>query len=183
MSKLFIPGQHKPFNVRGGQTTRKPVPGSRIAKQLTTKIMRNAWLLIVDDDISFLNAIKEKLSREGWKQIDTASDETEATDKLKTHRYDYVVLDSVLSKRNKEDTTGGIKLLKSLITNPDSPTNFGTPALLWSSQQSTEAERGLTIFDAAKLKEESVQIRKKEELCDAAELSHLIIDGISSKKT
>ncbi|MFA4843758.1 MAG: response regulator [Candidatus Margulisiibacteriota bacterium] len=139
-------------------------------------------ILIVDDNTIFLDLIKSALEEDGWRQIDTAKNAIEATEKLKTRRYDYVILDSILSARNGRDATGGIKLLKSLITNPDSPTNFGTPALLWSSQASLEASRGLTLFDAPRLEDRNIQVRKKEELRETAALSRLIIDGIIKSK-
>ncbi|MEO0402690.1 MAG: response regulator [Pseudomonadota bacterium] len=69
-------------------------------------------VLLVEDEVNILEAIRFLLSREGW-QVDTHSDGATAVEKIQSMRPDLVVLDYMLPGKN------GLDILTELRENPD----------------------------------------------------------------
>lgn len=58
--------------------------------------MENAKILIVDDDLDLIKALKVTLESENYSVV-TASDRTEGMEKIKTERPDLIILDVMMS--------------------------------------------------------------------------------------
>jgi NDP-sugar pyrophosphorylase family protein len=117
-------GTTSPLNVRSLTLLRVP-PGSEAATARQTK-----RVLIVDGSSGYLTRMEKLLGRKGWGWIETAANCGEAAHKLSSHRYDLIILDSYLSSQGKNETLGGIELLKNQKLGPDAK-NRETPVLLW----------------------------------------------------
>ena len=69
-------------------------------------------VLLVEDELNIIEAIRFLLSREGW-QVDTHSDGATAVDKVRGMKPDLVVLDYMLPGKN------GIDILTELRADPE----------------------------------------------------------------
>ncbi len=56
-------------------------------------------ILIIEDEKVLLNVLKEKLVDDGW-DVDTTTDGVTAISKIKSNRYDLILLDLMLPKKN-----------------------------------------------------------------------------------
>lgn len=126
--------------------------------RLLGQIKTTSTILIVDDADVFRNSVAESLGKDGWKNIVTAASRPEAEKLLADTKFDVVLLDSVLDP-GQQGTTGGAAILKALKENPGS-FNYGAKVIFWTSQQSIEASRGLSVFQTSKYSD--VEFTKKD---------------------
>lgn len=118
-------------------------------------------ILVVEDNEEFLGALLAKLGIDGWEIVDVAKDIKEAEEKLRGRKYDVVVLDSILSSEEKEESEG-VTILKGQKLNPQA-TNYSTPVVFWTSKDSEDALKGLSISQAFAASEGAVYWKKKED--------------------
>ena len=84
--------------------------------------MENAKILIVDDDLDLIKALKVTLESENYSVV-TASDRTEGMEKIKAERPDLIILDVMMA--TWED---GFEMAREL--KKDSQSNKNTPILM-----------------------------------------------------
>lgn len=65
-------------------------------------------VLLVEDEINIIEALRFLLSREGW-QVDTHSDGADAVDRIRQMRPDLVVLDHMLPGKSGLDILGELR--------------------------------------------------------------------------
>lgn len=149
---------------------------SSISADVIKEIKTRSKILIIDDESGFLKSVKNALTRGGWQLIETASNRAKAEEILKQNKYDFIVLDSVLSGITG-DETDGVTILKGIKLDPKT-LNYGTPILFWSSHASIEASKGLRAFEAMHIARRNVTVRRKEEFPELEKVSDLILNII-----
>jgi CheY-like chemotaxis protein len=117
-------------------------------------------VLVVDDEKPFRDILVGNLKDAGWEFIETASTLEEAQAKLNSIRYDVIVLDSVLSQEEKEESEG-VTILKEQKMDEEAR-NYGTPTLFWSGHSSMEALKGLSPSEGLTLAERKTVLRNKD---------------------
>ena len=71
---------------------------------------KNKKILIIEDDVNLLYGLQAKFRVAGFEVItDEGADETEAMEKVKVLRPDYIILDIILPKINGFDILSEIK--------------------------------------------------------------------------
>jgi len=75
---------------------------------MTTLEISNVRILVVEDDKDYLPRIINRLTKKGYQGIDTASNETEAKQKLAQNYYDVIIADMYL----EGNTSGGFEVLE-----------------------------------------------------------------------
>ncbi len=154
----------------------RTVVGIKIAMNSEIDVAKQTKrILVVDDEKPFRDIVVSNLKDAGWEFIETAGDLEEARQKLTSTRYDVVILDSILSLEQREESEG-VVLLKEHKMREDSP-NLETPVLFWSGHDSMDALRGLSPSDGLKLAERKTILRAKDKIAPR-DLSDFIIEEL-----
>jgi CheY-like chemotaxis protein len=104
--------------LKGGkdETIGKPAPvqnptghGARPVSR--SPIIRDATVLVVDDEESIRKAITEYLVEDGFGQVDTARDGQEALDRFMGTKHDVVIVDIAMPKRHGIDVLREVKTI------------------------------------------------------------------------
>jgi|GEM_PF-2932832 len=129
-------------------------------------------VLVVDDEKPFRDIVVGNLKTAGWEFIETAGDLEEAQARLRSTRYDIIILDSVLSQEEKAESEG-VTILKEQKINKEA-LNCETPTLFWSAHKSMEALKGLSPKEGLTLAERNTILRVKDDIAQR-DLSDFII--------
>jgi len=118
-------------------------------------------VLIVDDDKEFLDPLVDTLRNEGWECIGVAKTLEEARKKMHSTTYDVIILDSILTPGEKEESEG-VALLKEQKTDEQS-LNYETPILFWSGFRSVEALKGISPRESMEMGQRNVFLKRKDD--------------------
>jgi CheY-like chemotaxis protein len=177
----FIPTKQKAHQRHAAELYRYTVKS--VEEEIHARIKLKSRILIVEDDEVEIGTLKAQLEKDGWDWhcFEIAKNKEQAQAALSLNKYDFIVLDSILTKKDRGETSDGVALLIDLKDEKkENPAlNFPTPVLFWSSHKSISATSGMTmdLEDTNELiRLRIIKLVKKAEA--TVKLSNLIVEEI-----
>lgn len=160
IANRFIPTKEFGHRRHAAELYRLSAPPAQ--DEMLAGVKSKSRILIVEDDITFMDTLLQALGDAGWKCIETATSLAAAQAKLAATKFDYVILDSVLSPEPREETDG-VTILRAQKLDP-AALNHGTPILFWSSRESRESYQGMSTSEALRFGSRGVISKNKDDV-------------------